>query len=112
MQQIEFAQNFQWPQSRAHQSEISLVAYSYIGKIESEHEIVKIIDYLFSDDQPIVQYTGTNTLGIVPLKDVMELAMESGQIYLLDDLKQQLTNTLSIGMDLIKLEWKFNGERY
>lgn len=109
-EQLEYAKNSL--NTRATTDRISLLSYTYVGKIDSESDIPLIMEQLFSDNFFTVLYTDDSNFDIVPMRTIVQTAKEQGLDNPFDDLKSQLKVMIQVGMELIELEWNYKGETY
>ncbi|MDD4641185.1 MAG: hypothetical protein PHF92_07510 [Bacteroidales bacterium] len=68
-EQLEYAKNSL--NTRATTDRISLLSYTYVGKIDSESDIPLIMEQLFSDNFFTVLYTDDSNFDIVPMRTIM-----------------------------------------
>lgn len=90
-----------------------LVQETYLGKIKSQAEISQLIEELFADDAVTVLYTiDYSDFDILQVKDVKDAIKKLGAADYLEEIKTRLNTRVTVGMDLIKLEWSFRGKKY
>lgn len=90
-----------------------LVQERYLGQIKSQSEIDVLIEELLADDAVTVLYTiDYSDFDILQVKDVKEAAKELKISDPFQGLKSKLNTQITVGMELIKLEWLFKGKMY
>lgn len=106
---IEYAQRNKDTKLEAGSNEVSLIGYTYKGKIHTKEQISDLLEQLFSDDTNVVTYIDSVNYEIVSLKRFRHKAKKMN----LDDpekkLRNQLDTVINIGMDVIELKWSYKG---
>lgn len=107
-EQVEHAMNN--VSTRSTQNDISLIDYTYKGKIDSQKQISDLLAQLFSDDTYVVTYLDNINYDIVPLRTIKQQAQAKGINAPNEFLKNQLDSIIKIGMEIIDLEWSYKGK--
>lgn len=98
--------------TRADFGGINFVNYEYRGKIENRAEIHKVIDGLFSDNSVTIQYIDESNYELISMKDIRQNARDLGGEDPFSKIKRSLEDIVSIGMELIEIEWLYKGKTF
>lgn len=110
--QLEYAKNNNNVTTRSGSNGIYFVGHTYNGKITTENQKSELLEQLFADDTDIVMYLDTLNFEIVPMKMVRQKAKSMGVDDPNETLKFQLNSVIKVGMDIIELEWRYQGKTY
>lgn len=110
-EQVDFAENHANVMTRSNFDQVKLVGYTYLGKISSEEQMVKLWADLFADEVEIVVYPNGNITDyeIVSLKEAREKYQALEMDKSTELLKEQLDSVVHIGTELIEMEWEYRG---
>ena len=121
-QQLEYAKNKKRTTTRTGANELSLVEYTYRGTINSEAEIPELIKEFFSEESAFaLNGIVPENLVILPIKTIMQDAellfgytgdKQSLHDFLFANLIHQLEAMITVGMELIDLEWSYKGDTF
>lgn len=111
-EQLEYAKNNNNVTTRSSSNEIYFVGHTYNGKINTKSQKSELLEQLFADDADIVMYLDSLNFEIVSLKMVRQKAKSMGVNDPSETLRLQLDSAIKVGMDIIKLEWRYKGETY
>lgn len=109
-EQIAFAQKHCDEISKSSINNISLEGYTHKGKIKTEKQKAEILKRLFNNETYVVKYPGEPIFEIVTLGELRKEAQRAGKKEPKHSLMKQLEDTIQIGMDIIELQWKYNGK--
>lgn len=110
--QLEYAKNNNNVTTRSSTNEIYFVGHTYNGKINTKNQISELLEQLFADDADIAMYLDSLNFEIVPLKIIRQKAQSMGVDDPSETLKHQLDSVIKVGMDIIKLEWRYKGKTF
>ena len=110
-QQAEFVKKYTNPMIEFGIHGVSLIGYTYLGKIDSQEQLNELWEYLFAEDTDVADNAGDNTYEIVSWKIKKEKVRLRG----LPDpsvlIKQQLQSILKVGVEMVEMEWMYKGKR-
>lgn len=107
-EQVEYAKS-QNVATRSAFDEVTLIKYTYKGKINTQKQISELLNCLFSDDADVVTYLDSVNYDIVPLKTIREKAKQMNIDDPSESLRLQLDSVIELGMEVIDLEWSYKG---
>lgn len=106
---LEYAQRNKNTKLEAGSNEVSLIKYTYKGKIHTKKQISDLLKQLFSDDTNVVTYIDSVNYEIIPLKTFRHKAKKINCDNPEKNLRNQLDTVIKLGMDVIELEWSYKG---
>lgn len=104
---IEYAQRNKNTKLETESNGVSLIGYTYKGKIHTKEQISDLLEQLFSDDTNVVTYIDSVNYEIVPLKRLRLKAKKMNLDNPEKNLRNQLDTVIKIGMNVIELEWSY-----
>lgn len=109
-EQMEFAKKHCERISKSSVNGIEFIGYTYKGKIETQEQKDDIFNKMFDGDTYVVKYPGETFFEIVTYRELRKEAKSKGQVEPGLLLRKQLESAVTVGMDIVEVEWKYKGK--